>query len=489
MIKKNALLCLFAGLLMMPLSVLAQSLLSDKSDSPAPAVVSTSDAPAEAAAETAPQGPPPVPAELMKMAILNAQFDKFNALCSIWNVGGPCPGAGDTWTEDNSGIRTNLAKAHLGLWGMTTAGFDYNFLQPPTGPQHGGQLYEGQRPTVGTCNSFLLTYNASHNIQIAAGYAWTESNWGQVMPNAFHFSDIFIHQTVGKLKWEFGYIGNEVQVYDGFVAGSLASGSMGVKSVIPYELGLSYSPFPAPTFHARYDLTKNIWVSGIAQRSIDPKGMKVGNDRDQQGLRFDPKGDRVLYVGEVVYKKDPTPGVKSTYFRVTGFYNTSGYQDFSSPLALATGKTGHNSAVTVGLDQQVLQIDKVLAYRGLYVNFMGQRTPSHMDLFDQYYQLALYTVGLFKARPLDIMIVNLNQTQFSRTALNSLAAIPAQFGGVPFAYRRLDDCERHLWIAYQAGRSLVDYVPVCDSSDLRSQDGQFANGKSVTHHLLLDRKL
>jgi hypothetical protein len=444
MIKKNALLCLFAGLLVMPLSVLAQTPVSAKSDSPAPAVVpavavSTSDAtPATPAADateaaTAPTGPPPVPAELIKMAILNAQFDKYNVLCSMWNVGGPCPGAGDTFTADKGGIRTNLAKAHFGLWGMSMAGFDYNFMNPPAGSTH-DMLYEGQRPSDDTMNSFILTYNAPHDFQIGVGYAWTESNWGSQMPNAFHFSELFLHQTIGKLKYDIGYIGNEINVYDGFVAGSLASGAMGVKSVIPYQVGMAYSPFPAPTFHVRYDLPKHFWLTGIAQRSVQPdtgppteSPNAFGNSRDQQGLRFDPKGDKVLYMGEVVYKTDPIPGKRSTYFRATGFYNTSGYMDFTTlklnmtPQGPAvTYKTAHNSAQTVGLDQQLLQIDKILAYRGLYVNVMAQHAPAKMDLFSQYYQVALYTVGLFKSRPLDIMIVNLNQSQFSRTALNHL---------------------------------------------------------------------
>jgi len=430
MIKKSVLLGLFVGLMMMPLFASEEPSQADNSGTSATAAVSQSSEPADSDTPTTPQAVPPIPAEVLKIATVGAKFDKLNMICTTWNIG--CPSTGDSLTQDMGGYRTALARHNIGVIGMSFTNVNYNFLHAPQNPQ----LFDGEKPTYLESQYYWVTFNVpSKKIQFVVGYAHQGSNWiAGDGPNTFHFDNLYLHQALGKLSYDIGYQTNDTNVYGGYIAGSLASGTMGEKAVIPYALGMSYSPYPAPSLHVKYTYKSGLYISGVLQRSIDPNGIEAGNQRDQQGLRLIPKGDKALYIAEIGYKKAPTPGVMSTWFRATGFYNSSPAQDYSSSAAVLAGKKGHNGAMSIAFDRQLMQSDKYLAYRGIYVNAIAQYAVPDMNVYHQYYQLALYSIGLMKSRPLDIIIFDVNRTQFSRTALNSFEAIPHTYGaqmGVP----------------------------------------------------------
>jgi porin len=200
---------------------------------------------------------------------------------------------------------------------------------------------------------------------------------------------------------------------------------MGIKAVIPYEVGMSFANYSAPLLSIKYTYKNGFYLQGVLQRSIDAdSGVDENNARNRIGLRFLMKGDKALYIPEIGFKRKATSAQKAMWFRVTGWYNTTAYQDYNSLYSVINGTKGHNGAVSIMQEQQIWQPDKSLPFRGIYWAAMGQWAPSNYDLYHQYYQLAVYELGLWRKRPFDMATINLNRTQFSRTVLNTLQQLP-----------------------------------------------------------------
>jgi hypothetical protein len=443
------------------------------------AVADTTEGTPSQQADAMPPGTALTPA-LINVGVLNEKFNKLDALCSIWELG--CyTGAGDSLLQDEGGIRTKLAKANIGFFALGIGVYEVN-LTHMSGMPHATQAtqqFAGQKPTfVYTPMSLYVTYNIpSKNMQFTIGGANVESNYAFMQgPNTSRLSMLNLHQTLfnGKFEYIVGYQQGDTTVADNYIGGSVGAGILGVKAVIPYNLGQSVSIYDTPALTLKYHFGHGIYATVMAQRSTDPDtgiwGMK---SRDIAGFRFAPKGDRVLYMPEIGYKVDAAPGHMMTFFRATGFYNTSHFVDYSSPTsfvqgieainygmygklapvltglttqltaipaayqALAgSGGTGvapitannhsmvSNAGFGLTIDRQLTQPDKYLSYRGVYVNAIGQYATPHANTYQQYYQVALYSLGLLKSRPLDMMVINANRTQYSRTALNTLQSLP-----------------------------------------------------------------
>jgi porin len=197
---------------------------------------------------------------------------------------------------------------------------------------------------------------------------------------------------------------------------------------------MGFTPFHTPTFNIKYTFKNGLYVIADVARSNDPAGLEKTIRRDQAGFRLFTHGDGALYMPEIGYKKAAAPGVKEVWFRATGFYNATRYQDYSSVQAVVNGTKARNGAGSVVFEHQITQPDKYLAYRGLYWTATAQAALPDVDVYQGYYQLALYSIGLLHSRPLDIMILNVNRTQFSRTVLNTFQQLPHSYGaqlGVP----------------------------------------------------------
>lgn len=366
--------------------------------------------------------PPAVPAEMMKIGALGAKFDKLDGICSTWNIG--CPTAGDTIDRDLGGFRTALAKAHIGVLGVSSTIFGYNFAQPPQNPQ----VFNYEKPNWSSPNFLYATYNIpSQKIQFVAAAAFTRNNNSGISgPPVFRPLNAYVYQPLfsGRLSYMLGYINNDTTVYGGYIAGNLATGTLGVNAVIPYELGMSFSPFPAPNFNLKYTAKNGLYAVAVVQRSNDPGGNTVSKMRDKLAFRFDPRGDKALYIEEIGFKRPSSINAKEMWFRATGFYNLTGFANYRSLQTALHGPKEHNAGASVVFEQQLTQPDKALPYRGLYWTFTGQYALPDVNIYHQYYQAALYTIGPFRKRPLDIAILNLNRTQFSRTVLNTFQQLP-----------------------------------------------------------------
>jgi hypothetical protein len=415
---------------------------------------------------------------IIKIGLLNEQFNKLDALCSIWELG--CyTGAGDTLLQDEGGIRTKLAKANIGFFAMSMGVFDYNLADAPYGTRQ-TEEFMGQKPFfVYTGLNLWTTFNIpSKNMQFTFGGANMASNYVYGYgPNTFRPTMLNLHQTLlkGKLEYIVGWQEQDAEIADNYIGGSFGAGVLGVRAVIPYNLGQSLEEFNTPTLLVKYHLTKKIYATAMAARSTDPDtGIWGVNARDRMGMRLFPKGDGALYAPEIGYKVDAAPGVKSIYFRMTGFYNSSRFLDYSNPAKFVSGLetinyglygklspvlkgltsipsafTGvptvapdknamaHNGGFTMTIDKQLTQPDKYLSYRGIYLNAVAQYAVTKLNPYQQYYQVALFSEGLLKSRPLDMMVINANRTQYDRTTLNTMQALPTALCPYMVAYEAL----------------------------------------------------
>jgi porin len=464
MIKRGALILLLAGLMLPAISRAQSSPEALAATATATAEEKTGGS-SEPAAEQMPPNTALTPA-IIKIATLNEQFNKLDSLCTIWELG--CyTGAGDTILQDEGGIRTKLAKANIGVFVMQMGVFNYNLADAPKGTR-ATQQFAGERPTFTyTGMTIYTTYNIpSKHMQFLIGGANMGTNYPyNYGPNTFRPEMGNLHQTLmnGKLEYIVGWQEADTEVADNYIGGSFGAGVLGVRAVIPYNLGQSLEMFTTPAVLVKYHWTKSWYTTAMVQRSTDPNtGIWGMNGRDKIGYRLFPKGDGALYEPEIGYKVDPAPGKKATFFRATGFYNTSHFLDYSSITKFVAGMEsidygmfgklapvlkgltsipsqytgvptlapdknaqGHNGAFSITIDKQITQPDKYLAYRGIYLNSVVQYAVPDFNPYHQYYQAAVYSLGLFKARPLDMMVFNVNRTQYSRTTLNTTQQLPA----------------------------------------------------------------
>jgi porin len=382
-------------------------------------------------AEPAPVAPPApvaapaaaaVPAQIASIAAIGTKFDKLDGICNTWNIG--CPTAGDTIDRDAGGFRTKLAKEHLGVIGLSQTTFGYNFSQPP----HNPQVLNFQKPNWYQITFLSSTYNVpSTKIQVVVAGVITRANFsGLLGATVFRPLEAYVYQKFfdGRFSYIAGYTTNNNYMFGGDLAGSTASGSLGVNAVIPYEVGMSFTPFPAPSVILKYTAKNGIYAIATVQRSLDPEGNVVGKQRDRLGFRFDPHGDEALYIPEVGFKRAAAPNRKESWFRATGFYNQTGFTNYKTLQTATTGPKEHNNAISGVFEQQLTQPDQSLPYRGIYVSATAQHAAPDVTLFQQYYQVAFYSIGLVRKRPLDLIILNLNRAQFSRTVLNTYQKLP-----------------------------------------------------------------
>lgn len=399
-------------------------------------------APAEtpAAAPAKPAALPPIIYLQMKqMAEVGKKYDSL--LPNNWQV--PINSQGNTLLGDEFGIRAELAKVKTSLYIDTTTMFVAdmrNKLIDPGGSNSSGQAYMGQAPNYVENTFAILTYNPTTTTQFVFSATQNTNNWvGTNGPqfgakiNGLYINQLFLNKqlrvTAGWMTGEFVYVGI-------FTGGNLAAGTLGIKAVLPFEVGVSCCLATVPAINIRYE-TKSKWYDMFAvQRSMDPAGSDQEAARSRTGLRFLPKGDgaKALYINEFGIDRKSGLGQKAIWARADGFANFSAYQNESSLADVMNGVKTHSGAMSFAIDAQLTQPDKRLPFRGLYINSMFQWATPESNPYQAYYQIAAYIKGPFKTRPLDAVFFNAYRMQFSRKILTTLSTVNALHGLSPFVY-------------------------------------------------------
>lgn len=316
----------------------------------------------------------------------------------------PYPKVADTILGDKLGVRDALADIGIGISPINTANFQYDFLQNDRGYQ-GPQLYNGQRITrTNTTVSLTATYDLGQlglkGGQLATTFSVIDNSFPAVNgPKKVRIGRLHYYQELfgGAVDFKLGYIDNTQEFLGINVGGNLATGNLGPQATIPFQLGLSYGGFAAPGFNLRVKSKNGLYNKIGVQRSLPPGGAAAENAVNPGGFRFSPPGTGVLMIDEVGFNHPSAPGVKSTWIRAGGIYNTTQFARFGRP-----GETRDNFALFAAADRQLTQIDPTKPFRGIYAGGTINYAPPQQNFYTQYYEGRLYAVGLLASRPFDL---------------------------------------------------------------------------------------
>jgi porin len=355
----------------------------------------------------------------------------------------------------HSAFRQDLFRKGIALRGVLQGQYTQNMLAAPVSADQ--QAYAGEREFTGAMTNWTLTWDLrqlrAQHAQLYICGAWNWVSWDPAGPKAFDIYGAYLYKAFANRRVEVkaGYVGNNLEVLGLTVGGSTATGAQGVYAVLPYELGLSYFPMTAPSLNVRLGGPQHTYIKTLAQRSLDPAGGPTTVARNQTGLRFDPKGDKLLAFAEAGYQRTASETVHDTWFRAGYMRNSTLYTD------LATGKKhAGNSSAFVLMDYQLRRPDLLHPERGLYLGGTAMTADSHFNPYDRYYEARLYQKAPFHSRPADMASVVASTTGHSKFLTDSLAA---------------------------AGKSVWrDAASVTGSYALRVRSGQYLNaGLSYIH--------
>ncbi|MCD9029153.1 carbohydrate porin [Luteimonas sp. BDR2-5] len=358
-----------------------------------------------------------------------------------WNI--PFPSFGDSITRDDGHWRTRMAEHGFGLSVQSIPIFQINTLDnprrvpdyvPPCVPENlnyncaGGRSYFGQGGDYFVSNLAYLTYDSSRwgvpDGQITFGGHWGLSSDEAYSPKTVRVFVLSWYQTLfdGKVELKMGYFPSLTEFMGTFVGG-MVTNPFGPNGFLPLAMGMSPNNVSTPNVRATWHVNDDFYAQLGVQRSLPVRGA-TGNpiydevNDNASGLRFKSSvpGTRILYTGELGYKRQAAPGNPYVWVRGGGFHNTSDFTDFSRLLADPDATRKGGSGVYLLADRQVWQQapgSPYTAYRGVYLGgtFMGGE--SEVAAFTRYYELRAYWLGPFSNRPRDMISLIANHNSVS----------------------------------------------------------------------------
>jgi porin len=326
----------------------------------------------------------------------------------------------DTLFGVDTVFRRSLLEHGL-LFRMSANGaYIQNTLQPPVAAD--AQNYTGQRQffdySLNPVLSADLRQLGFHKAQLNINGQIQQATWGPAQPTAFTAESIYLYKEFGedRVEMKLGYLTTDFQFIGLQVGGQVASGAQGVYAVLPYEVGISYTPLPAPVLTLKYRWDSGLYAKGAAQRSGEPGSEEAALHRDAVGLRFLPHGDKFLGVGEFGFKRPARAGKLSEWLRAGYIGNTTPY------ISLRTGlkETGNYCAYFLA-DRQLTQPQSSNPARGVYVGASAMFVPAQFDIYRQYDEGRIYYAAPFRNRPGDFASIVASYTAFSHDYLRTLA--------------------------------------------------------------------
>jgi porin len=331
------------------------------------------------------------------------------------------PPFSDSLVDVNSGFRQALFSKGIALRVISNAGYSQNVLQAPVPADE--QVYVGERPFGNAMVQPILTYNLRqlhlHKAQLYISGVGNWVSWNPAGPKTFQLWALYFYKMFGEdlVEVKAGYICNDLEFVGLQVGGSTAIGAQGVYAVLPFEVGLSYFPLTAPSFNIRIRRPKHTYLKIAAQRSLDPGGGPTTVARDHAGFRFIPKGDRLLLINEVGYRRPSSPTAREAWFRAGYMRNSTLY---TNPV---TGqRQPGNFCGYLLMDYQLRKPDPQHPSHGLYVGVSAMTVPATLDPYARYYEVRLYQKAPFRSRPGDVISFVASRTGYSRAVTDKLVA-------------------------------------------------------------------
>ena len=234
----------------------------------------------------------------------------------------------------NSSFRHELLRKGIALRGVLQSQYAQNLLQRPAPVDQ--QAYVGEHEFYGAMTNWTLTSDLRqlrlNHAQLYICGVWNWVSWDPAGPKSFQVYAAYLYKAFANkhIEVKAGYIGNNLEVIGLTVGGSTATGAQGVYAVLPYELGLSYFPMTAPGLNLRVRTPGHTYLKGIVQRSLDAAGGPAEVARNRSGMRFDPKGDKLLSFGEAGYQRAAGESVHDRWIRAGYMRNSTPYADLTT---------------------------------------------------------------------------------------------------------------------------------------------------------------
>jgi porin len=242
-------------------------------------------------------------------------------------------------------------------------------------------------------------------------------SWEPAGPKTLDLWTLYLYKEFGNDRVEIkaGYNSNDLEFVGMQVGGSTASGVQGVYAVLPYEVGMAFFPLTAPQFNLLVHGPQHTYLKSGLQRSLDAAGGPATEARNHSGLRFAPKGDKLLVIEEAGYRRASSATERETWFRAGYMRNSTLYEN------LANGKmeTGNHAAFAL-MDYQLLKPDPLKPWHGLYLGGSAMTAASRFNPFDRYFEARLYQMAPFRKRPNDVASLLSTYTGHSKYLTDSL---------------------------------------------------------------------
>jgi porin len=331
------------------------------------------------------------------------------------------PPLSDSAIDVNSRFRQTLFHNGLALRLVDTVQYAQNTLQAPVPPDQ--QVYIGQHPFEGEMLNPILTWDLRQiglrHAQFDLSGVWQWVSWGPAGPKAFGLWTLYLYKEFGhdRIEIKAGYNSNDIEFVGMQVGGSTASGVQGVYAVLPYEVGMAYFPLPAPQLNVKFNTPHHTYLKTGLQRSLDAAGGQATEARNHTGLRFAPKGDRLLTIEEVGFRRPSTGSTRAVWFRTGYMHNSTRYMNFAN----GRYEPGNHAAFAL-MDVQLTRTSPEHPERGFYAGASAMTAASQFNAYDRYYEARLYRLAPFASRPQDVASLVSTYTGFSKRLTDSLVA-------------------------------------------------------------------
>ena len=370
----------------------------------------------------------------------------------------------DTISGVDSPYRRALYREGLVLRTNTIVSYTQNTLNPPVPAAQ--QAYVGERPYSMLFANPMLTYDMRafhlHSAQLHIGGILSWYSWGPAGPSALDISNIYFFKSFaeGHLETKFGYVSNDFEFLGLQVGGQVSSGVQGVYAILPYEVGLSHSPVPSPSFNLKLNGPEQLYFKGAVERSIDPGGGPATIARNATALRFLVHGDKMVNVYETGYNHPPGSGSHESWLRAGYIHNTTPFPNSRTGIP-----TPGNFCAYILADHQFLQSNRTGPNQGIYAGASAMGDSTDLDAYIRYYEFRLYDEGPFPSRPGDTLSMVASHSDFSRYTIASLEAQGKSFwrnsSSITLSYNYRISRGNYLGagLSYVAGPAITPRVP------------------------------
>jgi porin len=312
---------------------------------------------------------------------------------------------------------------HHGLLFRTAASAAYiqNTLQSAVTAD--AQTYTGQRQFGSYSFNPVLSADLRQlgftKTQLTIDAELQQASWNPAAPAAATMESLYLYREFGedRVEVKLGYLTTDFQFIGLQVGGQVASGAQGVYAVLPYEVGVSYSPLPAPAVTLKYRWDGGPYLKAAAQRAGEPGSEEDALKRDAVGLRFLPRGDKLVLIGEAGLKQPSKSAKLGAWYRAGWIANNTPYTSLRTGLKQSGNYCGYLLA-----DHQLWQPLPSNPGRGVYAGASAMVVPASLDVYRTYYEGRVYYEAPFRTRPDDFVSIVASYTDISRDYLRNLAA-------------------------------------------------------------------